>query len=446
MVKFNSLRTLLALAAIKDWELHHLDVKTAFLQGELTETIYMKQPEGFIQEGREDLVCELNKALYGTKQAPREWNRKLDKTLQNLGFKRMKTDNAIYIRSTGPNILILAVYVDDLGLFGDSIDEVTKLKEELMKKFQMKDLGEMKYFLGMHVTRDRKNRLLRINQKSYIEDVAKRFGMDQAKPARTPLPPKINLQKRSRTDDDEYDEETRLMAKVPYAEAVGCLIYAIAATRFDISYAVSAVSRYMSNPGQIHWKAVKQIIQYLNSTKDFTITYGCKQENGTSPIGFSDANFAADLDDRKSLSGYVFTVNGAAVFWNCKKQSVVATSTTEAEYISLSMASSEAVWIRSFFNELGLTQNEPTLIYGDNQGSLALSKNPKFHARSKHIDIKYHFIRDLVEREEITLNYIQTDNMLADAFTKSLPESKHMKCITELGLLPQTKQQHSNQQ
>jgi hypothetical protein len=427
VAKFNSIRLLIALAAQYDLELHQMDVKTAFLNGDLEEEIYMEQPEGFILPGNENKVCKLQRSIYGLKQAGRSWYKKIDNFFLKQGFQRTHADCCVYQRNKEGSILTVAIYVDDLLILGSNLNSVNDLKAELSKRFEMKDLGEAHYCLGIEIARDRRKGSIKISQEKYVENILKRFHMSDCKPIGTPLDAGVKL---SKNDDpgSQGDEEVK---DKPYKSAVGSLMYAMLGTRPDISFAVGVVSRFSSNPTIHHWKAVKRIFRYLKGTISHGIEY---ERDGKALVGYSDADWAGDTNDRKSTTGYTFILAGGAVTWSSKKQPTVALSTTEAEYMALTQASKEAVWIKRLLEELGTHHSGAVTINGDNQGSLSLARNAVFHARSKHIDIQHHFIREKVERNEIALEYCATKDMIADILTKALSKEQHQRLTKKLGL------------
>ena len=277
-----------------------MDVKPAFLHGDLHEDIYMQQPKGFVAKGKEKMVCKLKRSLYGLKQAPREWYHKFDAFMQSQGFRRSQVDHCMYTKKAGDgSLIILVLYVDDMLIVG----------KDIHGSFDMKDLGDANHILGMRILRKSSKGVLFLSQQEYISKVLQRFNMEGGKTIGVPLPPYLKL---SAEDSPTSDDEKAEMAKVPYASAVGSLIYAMVATRPDIAFAVGVVSRYMANPRKKHWEAVKGIMRYLKGTKDFCICFG-KQK--ASVIGFTDADYDGHVDYRKSTSGYVFTFTGGAVSW-----------------------------------------------------------------------------------------------------------------------------------
>ncbi|KAL5770994.1 hypothetical protein ACOSP7_015148 [Xanthoceras sorbifolium] len=427
VVKLTTIRLVLKIVAAENLHLEQLDVKTAFLHGDLEEEIYMRQPEGFKEAGKENLVCRLKKSLYGLKQAPRQWYKKFDSFMSNSGFTRCQANHRCYIKRFDNSFIILLLYVDDMLVAGSDMQEIMNLKRELSKQFAMKDLGAAKQILGMRIKRDTKSGTLLLSQAEYIKKVLSRFNMQDAKPVSTPLGVHFRL---SKEQSPKTEEERTHMAKVPYASAIGSLMYAMVCTRPDIAQAVGAVSRYMNNPGKIHWEAVKWILRYLRGTTNKTL---CFKGGDTTLTGYVDADLAGNVDIRKSTTGYVYTLGGTAVSWVSQLQKIVALSTTEAEYVAVTEASKEMVWLQSFLEELGKKQ-EDNVLYCDSQSAIHLAKNPSFHSRTKHIQLRYHFIRSLLEDGILKLEKISGAQNPADMLTKTVTTDKLKLCSASVGL------------
>ncbi|KAL5810306.1 hypothetical protein ACOSQ4_026874 [Xanthoceras sorbifolium] len=427
VVKLTTIRLVLKIVAAENLHLEQLDVKTAFLYGDLEEEIYMRQPEGFKEAGKENLVCRLKKSLYGLKQAPRQWYKKFDSFMSSSGFTRCQADHCCYIKRFDNSFIILLLYVDDMLVAGSDMQDIMNLKRELSKQFAMKDLGAAKQILGMRIKRDTKSETLLLSQAEYIKKVLSRFNMQDAKPVSTPLGVHFRL---SKEQSPKTEEERTHMAKVPYASAIGSLMYAMVCTRPDIAQAVGAVSRYMNNPGKIHWEAVKWILRYLRGTTNKTL---CFKGGDTTLTGYVDADLAGNVDIRKSTTGYVYTLGGTAVSWVSQLQKIVALSTTEAEYVAVTEASKEMVWLQSFLEELGKKQ-EDNVLYCDSQSAIHLAKNPSFHSRTKHIQLRYHFIRSLLEDGILKLEKISGAQNPADMLTKTVTTDKLKLCSASVGL------------
>ena len=422
VVKPMSYKAIFAIAAALDLELEQMDVKTAFLYGYMQEDVYVEQPPEFDDgSGR---VCKLNKALYGLKQAPRIWYQTLSTFLQGLGFHPLTSDVGVFAKGH----TYIAVYVDDLLIAGPSKEEIQDLKDALKNRFEMTDLGPCSYYLGMTVSRDRKNRTIRLSQRGYLAKIIKDFGMCEAKPQYTPM--KSQLEKAP----EGYEPPEEL--KNWYAKAIGSLMYAMLGTRPDIAYAVSYCSRFLAKPTEAHRTAVKRIIRYLKATVDLCLVY----KGDIEPlVGFTDSDWAGDHETRRSTSGYVFNVGSAAISWSSKRQSSTALSSCEAEYIGQTQATKEAIWLRRLLTELRVAEEEgespvATVIYGDNQGAIALAKNPQFHARTKHIDIQHHFVREKQCSGEVDLQYVPTEKQVADGLTKALARDKFEELRSLIGL------------
>ena len=293
VVKHTSIRMLLSLVAQLNMELEQLDVKTAFLHGDLEETIYMAQPEGFKEAGKEDLVCKLKKSLYGLKQSPRQWYKRFDTFMLQIGYTRGEYDCCVYSRLFDDgHMIILVLYVDDMLIACRDMSKIKELKRMLNSEFDMKDLGAAKRILGMEIRRERDNGRLYLSQGKYISKVLEKFNMVNAKPVSTPLASHFNL---SAKQCPTTEAEAEAMSKIPYANAVGCLMYAMVCTRPDLAQAMSVVSKYMANPGSVHWQAVKWMLRYLKGTSSHGIVFE-RQHEGICICGFVDSDYAGDLD------------------------------------------------------------------------------------------------------------------------------------------------------
>ncbi|KAG9446257.1 hypothetical protein H6P81_012385 [Aristolochia fimbriata] len=389
-----------------------LDVKIAFLHGDLEGEIYMRQPAGFEVIGKESWVCKLKRSLYGLKQAPRQWYLKFDRFMLDIGFARSNADHCVYLqRFNDGDYIILTLYVDDMLVAGTNMKKIDDLKKRLANQFLMKDLGEAKQLLGTQITRDKKKKKLWLSQEGYVKKVLERFNMHESKAVTTTLGSQFKL---SKEQGAKSDEEIAHMKTVPYASAIGSLMYAMVSTRPDIAHAVGVVSRFMKNPGKEHWEAVKWIFRYLKGTSNYCLCFG---GNNIDVKGFVDSNHAGDKDNGRSTSGYVFTVGGTAVSWVSKLQKVVALSSTEAKYVAATEASKEYIWLKSLMNELGF-DNAYCRLYSDSQSAIHIAKNSTFHSRTKHIHLRYHFIRTLLEEGQLKLEKIDGKKNPADMLTK----------------------------
>lgn len=426
VVRHTSIRVLLSIVTAQDLELEQLDVKTAFLHGDLDENIWMEQPTGFVVKNKDDWVCKLNKSLYGLKQSPRQWYKRFDAFITKVGFRRSNYDSCVYVRTLDDNTHIyLLLYVDDILIAAKNIDVIQELKDTLKSEFEMKDLGPAGRILGMEIRRDRNSGKLFLNQQEYIEKILSRFGMASCKAIGTPYDRNLKL---SSAMCPESEADKLDMQKVPYSQAVGSLMYAMVCTRPDLAYPLSVVSRFMSNPGREHWKAVKRIFRYLKGTSDIGLLYAADQN--CTMAGYTDSDFAGDVDKRRSLSGYVFTFAGSVVSWKSTLQPTVSLSTTEAEYVAMTEAAKEGIWLKGLLGDLGWHTDKAD-IYCDSLSAICLSKDNVFHDRTKHIDVKYHFLRN---EDRIKIKKINTRDNPADMFTKGVVESKFKHCLDLLNV------------
>ena len=425
-----SIRILLAIAAYHDYEIWQMDVKTAFLNGFLDEEIYMNQPEGFVSSETSSMVCKLKKSIYGLKQASRSWNLRFDEIIRLSGFLKNSEESCVYKKASGSMVVFLILYVDDILIIGNDIGMMQGVKAYLCKNFSMKDLGEASYVLGIKLYRDRERKLIGLSQSTYIDKILERYNFGNCKTANIPFRHGIHLSKKMCPQTE--DEKIR-MSNQPYASCLGSIMYAMLCTRPDISYAVSVTSRYQSNPGNDHWMAIKHVLKYLKGTKDKFLIYGGDELQVN---GYTDSDFQSDPDDRKSTSGFVFTLNGGVVCWKSSKQGSTADSTTEAEYIAASEAAKEAVWIKNFVTELGVVPSIENSIplYCDNNGAIAQAKEPRAHQKSKHVERKYHIIREIVSRGDIVVCKVPSEDNVADPLTKAIPPKLFDKHVESMGM------------
>ncbi|CAI5458689.1 unnamed protein product [Closterium sp. Yama58-4] len=419
-----TIRTLMDVAAREDFEIKSMDASSAFLQGRLKETVFMDRPEGFPGDFPPNTVWKLNRPVYGLKQAPREWHNKVKEVLLSLDFHPSTADPTLFIRRHSEPFYIL-VYVDDFILVAKDSAQMTSVQAALSKALQMKDLGDLKHYLGMEITRDRKARTISLSQEFYIDNVLKRFEMELCTPVATPLPLQHLLTAPAVPTPEACSE--------PYPELVGSLMYAMMCTRPDLAYPVSVLSRYVA-PGRftdLHWKAAKRVLRYLQGTKSHVLTLG-----GLSPPrleGYTDSSWADDQTDRRSSQGYCFTLGSGIVSWRSTRSSAVSLSSCEAELYAGTMAAQEARWLTFLLQELGFPQSAPTL-WCDNQSTIHISQDPVYHTRTKHIELRHFFIRDLVQQEQLKVEYVASDCNLADLFTKPLGKVPHHRLLGAMGL------------
>lgn len=426
VAKQTTFRTLLTVAGKHQMHVKHFDIKTAFLNGDIEEDLYMVQPEGFSDKNQDHLVCKLNKSIYGLKQSARAWNTKLNKILIEDGFIRSNADYCLYSKQEEENWVYIIVYVDDLIIASKAEKQISRIREKLETEFEVSDLGDLKFYLGINIVRDA-NKIFSIHQKTYICKILERFGLQDAKISNIPLDPGYEKRK---------EENSCLTNNLKYRSALGALLYISNFTRPDIAVAVSILSRRISNPTEADWTEVKRVLRYLKGSADLKLMLGNPTDNLSQSklIGYADANWANDSTDRKSNSGNLFQLFGATISWSSKKQQCVSLSSTEAEYVSFSEACQEGIWLTKLLKDFNLQIPETFLMFEDNQSCLKLLDNNKTSTRTKHIDTKFHFVRDLKVMGKIDFEYCPTENMLADILTKPLEKIKIQKFLKYLGL------------
>jgi len=485
VMKYKSLRVLLTLVAVDDLELQQLDVETAFLNGRMEEEVFMKLPPGVehieqqmqlqLQENHDhagsaasnrsaaaasssasasaSTVVRLNRTLYGTKQASRQWYLAINSTLLSLGFVPCVSDPCVYTRcdATTGSCMHLGLFVDDMLVAYRRADSAVwlRVKAALCSAYSMKDLGSAEWILGMKISRDRRRKTLQLDQQLYISSMLSRFGMDDSRAQESPEEVGAALTK---ADCPVTAAEQQAMAQRPYMELVGSLLYASISTRPDIAHAVCVCSRFMQNPGDKHWKQAKRILRYLQGTKQLALHFGDFQHlhqhedrqaqqhsssNGSSatspsrtagcPVSvYCDADWAGDVDDRRSTTGCVLLLHGCPIVWLSKKQATVALSTAEAEYMAMSAAVQEVKWLTALLSELREPAALPVTLYTDNQAAVSISSNAAVpHTRTKHIDLRHHYVRECVLDGSIRVSWIRSEQQLADVFTKGLNKLQH---------------------
>ncbi|GLC47439.1 hypothetical protein PLESTM_002074400 [Pleodorina starrii] len=420
--KHTTLRALLSVVAAQDLELHQLDVKTAFLNGKLEEEVYVQQPPGY-GNGDPRVSCKLSKALYGLKQAPRAWYGRLKSELEGLGFTVSQADPGLFFRDVNGERVWVLVYVDDLLIAAKELSLVRQLKAKLTTIFDVRDLGEARVFLGFEIERNRPERTMKVSQKRYASEVVEKFGLGGANARVLPMSPGTVL----RSAGEPLD-----VRRFPYGELIGSLLYLPVGTRPDISHSVGALARYMAKPTVEHWEFAKGVLRYVAGTTALGIVFSAKS-SAPSLHGYCDSDYAACVDTRRSTTGYVFLNAGGAVSWSSRLQPTVATSTAEAEYMASGSACKEALWFRHLARDLKLGVSSVP-IKCDNQAAIKIIENPISSARSKHIDVLHHFVRERVVRGEISYSYCKSADMVADCLTKPLPLPSFQKCVQSMGV------------
>ena len=404
VVRYESLRMLWAICVNKPgWVMWAMDVVSAYLNSEMKEVVYMRQPEGFLVPGQEGKVCLMKRSLYGSMQSGRNWAEHLESSLAALGWVRSHADPSIRIRSSDAGTSIIGVYTDDLDGISSTPAAASEAQDGIKSIYDVTDVPRTATSLGMTIEYDEAVGTISISSRPYLERILARYGMSDCNPKSTPLAVGLEL---TSAQSPSTPEERAFMADEPYSEAVGSIQHAANTTRPDIAYSVNRLAAFLQNPGTAHWKAVQHLLAYLKGTLEYKITYRSGAGSGVRPLGWVDADFAGDLDTRRSTSGEVFMMSGGPVSWSSKKQATVALSTTEAEYVALTRSSKQAMWMYSFLDELHMPQERPALLYGDNLGAAALARDAKGHARVKHIDIREHYIRERVAAGDVEIQHV----------------------------------------
>ncbi|XP_052169207.1 uncharacterized mitochondrial protein AtMg00810-like [Oryza glaberrima] len=362
-----------------------------------------------MKKGQPNYLCKLDKALYGLKQAPRAWYSRLSTELQELGFISSKADTSLFFYNKGGCTIFILVYVDDIIVASSSSEVVAALLKDLEKNFALKDLGDLHYFLGIEVKKVTQGLVL--SQARYASDILKRAGMSICKPASTPL---STTEKLSIEDGDFLGQNDASH----YRSIVGALQY-LTLTRPDLSFSVNKVCQFLHSPTTVHWSAVKRILRYIKGTVEFGLRFG--KYDSMLISAFSDADWAGCSDDRRSTGGFAVFLGPNLISWSARKQATVSRSSIEAEYKALANATAEVTWVRKILDELRIARPSVAQLWCDNLGATYLSANPVFHARTKHIEIDYHFVREQVAKKLLDIRFISTTDQLADGFTKSLP-------------------------
>ncbi|KAD3641993.1 hypothetical protein E3N88_31217 [Mikania micrantha] len=434
VVKPTTIRVVLSVAFSNKWSLRQLDVQNAFLHGDLKETVYLQQPPGFVDPQKPDHVCLLHKSLYGLKQAPRAWFQRLSTALISLGFHGSKTDSSLFVYAANGTILYMLVYVDDIILTGNNPHMIEQVVSSLGTTFAIQDMGPLSYFLGVEITANEQHLIL--SQQKYIRDLLHRAGLSDSKPVVSPLPSTTNL---FLNDSPLFNDPTK------YRQMVGALQY-VTMTRPDISFAVNKVCQFMHLPTENHWSAVKRILRYLNGTSGHgllinrdsnTLLHAYTDVSSPSQLNiFSDADWAGSVDDRRSTGGFAIFLGSNLVSWAARKQKTVSRSSTESEYKALADSVAELTWVQSLLRELRIPSASSPALWCDNLGATYLSANPVFHARTKHVEVDFHFVREKVASGQLTVQFISSTDQLADIFTKPLPSTRFLHLRTKLQALP----------
>ncbi|GJS80291.1 retrovirus-related pol polyprotein from transposon TNT 1-94 [Tanacetum coccineum] len=419
VARLEAIRIFLANAASKNMTVYQMDVKTAFLNGELKEEVYVSQPEGFVDPDRPHHVYRLKKALYGLKQAPRAWYDTLSKFLLAQGFSKGVVDPTLFIRKTGKHILHVQIYVDDIIFASTDPKDCDRFSNEMSSKFQMSMMGQISFFLGLQISQNPRG--IFINQSKYANEILKKFDLHKSDPVDTPMVERTKL---------DEDLSGIPVDQTQYRSMIGSLMY-LTASRPDLVFAVCMCARYQSKPTKRHLEAIKRVFRYLQGTINMGLWY--PKDTAMALTAYADADHAGCQDTRRSTSGSAQFLGDKLVSWSSKKQTSTSISSTEAEYIAMSGCCAQILWMRSQLSDYGFAYNHIPL-YCDNKSAIALCCNNVQHSRSKHIDIRHHFIREQVEKGVVELYFVRTEYQLADIFTKALPRERFEFILLRLGM------------
>jgi len=429
VTRLESVRITAAIAAKLDLKLWRIDFVGAYLNSLTKEDIYMKQPEGFVEEGFEDHVCKLVHTIYGTMQGAHDWYETLTNTYDKLGYTTSRADPCVRFKKEGGGYTLTDTYTDDVFGASKTDEEIQRRKDEIGRVWEIKDVGKNEYFLGTRIQQDIEKGTIRLTQRPYWEHVLNRFNLTDVPLRNTPLPVGIVL---DRNMSPKTESEKGEMSDKPYRPVLGSIMWGQLATRPDLSFTVSLLSRFQANPGIEHWKALLHVVGYVRNTIDYGLTYS--RDADLTPLAYVDADYGGCRDTRRSTSGYVFTMAGGAVTWSSKRQATVALSTVEAEYVAMSRCAQQMVWMQTWLDEVDIAHKLPGIIKGDSRGAMALAKNTKDHGKVKHIDICHHYLRELVKSGSILYEQIPSADNVADLFTKPLSRDHHHRFLEVLNI------------
>jgi hypothetical protein len=433
--RFAALRTVIALAAAEDLELESIDISTAFLNGNIDAEVYMRIPEGLEvdDEDQHGWVLRLLKSLYGIKQAPRIWSKKLKDELDSMGFERLDSDHSVFIYERDSVKLIVPIHVDDLVIASRSKSAISEFKSELSKRFKLRDQGPTTFLLGIKLERDRSKHMISLSQPAYIQSILdQHMDVDEFNPPAI-LVPMLEGLRLSEKSSPTTRKEITAMEKIPYREVVGKLLYLAIATRPDISYAVGVLCRFNANPGLKHWAAATHLLRYLKATKDLKLIY-MPSDTAHPFVTHCDADLGGNPDNHRSTSGFVTMVGGAAVNWGSRLQRHTSLSSVESEYTTACATGCEMMWMRYFLEEIGYDMTTPSPLYTDSASAIQVVKNPEHITTMKHVHRAFHWIRERAEAKDIIVSHVPGVDNVADIFTKPLGKVKFSMFRDMLGL------------
>jgi len=420
VAKLNTVRVFLSLVANLDWPLHQFDVKNAFLHGDLEEEIYMDVPPGYTANSESEVVCKLQRALYGLKQSPKAWFGRFSLAMKKYGYTQSNSDHTLFLKRRLGKVTALIIYVDDMIITGDDVVEISRLQKQLATEFEMKSLGGLKYFLGIEVARSKQGIFL--SQRKYVMDLLSKVGLLECKPAYTPIIQNHKLEEH--TDQVPTNKER-------YQRLVGKLIY-LSHTRPDIAYPVSVVSQFMHSPSEDHMNAVIRILRYLKSSPRKGLMFS--KYDHLRVEGYTDADWAGNVSDRKSTSGYFTFVGENLVTWRSKKQNVVALSSAEAEFRGMAKGLCELLWLKRLLTEIDFAPSCEMDLFCDNKAAIDISHNPIQHDRTKHVEVDRHFIKQNLETKVVRFPFVKYEDQLADVLTKAVCSKSFYNSLDKLGI------------
>ena len=444
-VKLSAVRMLLTIAALEKLQVRHLDIKTAYLYGDLDEEIYMKLPEWYERKQSTESVLQLVRGLYGLKQAGRQWNKKISNSLKEAGFEKSDQEPCIFIKLLDEKHIIIAIFVDDIIIAANNDKLIEEVKNFLALYYQLNDEGELTWYTGIKITRDFNGRRFYLSQPQYIKDMVDTFGLRDAKICDTPMEGgTVDHENMLYDEKDETQREWLRRNPSLYRRGVGTLMFLMVATRPELAFSVSTVSRYLDRHSPTAWKVVKRIMRYLKGTPNYGLILGASEGQDDMTLkAYFDADWAGDLETRKSTSGYIILLNDSAISWKCERQPVVALSTTEAELIATTSGGKEVIALRRLLKDMGHEQVDATTVYEDNQGCIYLMHNDLKNKRTKHIDIKYFWLKQQIDEKKVELLFCPTQEMIADIMTKSLPRESFQKFRSQIRVLDVMKEQET---
>jgi hypothetical protein len=423
-----TMRILLGIGTARSYKMRQSDVPNAYLKSTLEHKVFMKQPEGFEIEGKEEWVCLLLKAIYGLKQAGMEWHRNISRFFVEHGYRQSGMDNCVFVKKDNKGWQsVVGIHVDDTMIICRNDDELNILSKALKDRYDA-DVEDLTYYCGIKIESDTKSKRTFMSQEAYIDKMVEKYDSTSEKSVRNPM----TNTKLTKDMCPTTDEEIEKMRNIPYRNLVGALLYAAMMTRADIAEAVHELSKFMKNPGMDHWRAAIRVLRYLKGTKRHGLLFDgagvtfTDKGDGTSKMNsaihvYCDADYAGDLDDRRSMSGLLVSMAGCTIYWRAKKQGGVTLSTMESEIVSMGTAVQYNAYIVALLDDLGIEVESPSIIMEDNQSAIAYTKNAKNQSKARHIGVRFHYIRENVKDGKIEVVYCPTQKMLADIFTKRLP-------------------------